>query len=443
MEQEPATPTASTLPPTEAEQIPKQPSRHPVISAETHRGVQLVCSSSTIAILADTIDIDDYKAQLHYFWGNIFLLVWNLKTKERQELFQDTVPDFVRDEDTKRRLEMEFDNCYRLFQTHFIGVVEAYGQRWKKSLAYQKFVEVDLHARYSLPNFPSDFMVNLIVSAFKCYRKQKRPKQYPIPPPPQTGQDLLQFQQWEGLEWNYCTAIDFWSFCLPAFETLAAPAKHIGWFMTNEETQDLAFQELGGVALELIRQYCVFEMRSPGGYSLDAHTHALRVVMPGILSEKFMNLYELSAKLGLSAVNIVGTPPIPDYTLAPWAPDDAHFSDEFDKTKTDQDVSISHVSCLASAGQTDSLFNERLKEVDVNVERIDEGLLPVDDVSTRDYEALAQTVKQVEDAISTTFAETLEESLADDVAYITSDHDPAVEDLSVPQLHAPLILDGP
>lgn len=153
-EQEPPIPIVTTLPPTEAEQVRKQPSSHPAISSGTYRGVVLVCSSSTIALLADTIDFGDYKTQLRYFWGHVFLLVRNLKTKERQEIFEATLPDFARNEEYKRRLETEFGNCYRLFQAQFIRVVEIYGQRWLKSPAHQKFLEVDLHARYSLPPFP-------------------------------------------------------------------------------------------------------------------------------------------------------------------------------------------------------------------------------------------------------------------------------------------------
>ena len=52
-------------------------------SGNTHRGPQLVCSSHAIAILADSIDFDDYKTQLYYFCGHIFLHVRNLKTQER------------------------------------------------------------------------------------------------------------------------------------------------------------------------------------------------------------------------------------------------------------------------------------------------------------------------------------------------------------------------
>lgn len=165
--------------------------------------------------------------------------------------------------------------------------------------------------------------------------------------------------------------------------------------------------------------------------------------MPRILNDVQMNLYELPMKLGLTAAILPSIPIMPDYTLAPWAPDNAHFGEKFDQTKADCDNTTANISCLALGGQNDALFNERLKEVNVNIERIDEGLVAVDDVSARDYEVSAQTVKRVEEAISATFAETLEESLADDIAYIISDHNPTVEDLSIPQLHAPLILDGP
>ena len=106
-----------------------------------------------------------------------------------------------------------------------------------------------------------------------------------MPVEPQKGQDLLQFEKWDGLRWNRTKAIEFWSICLPAFETSEAPEKHVGWFEARAGMEDVALQELGGIALELIRKFAVFEMRSPGGYSLEAHMNALRSVMPAISAE--------------------------------------------------------------------------------------------------------------------------------------------------------------
>src|SRR5437588_1969211 len=104
---------------------------------------------------------------------------------------------------------------------------------------------------------------------------------------------MIQFQEHEGLRWDYKCAIDFWSLCLPAFDTRVVLAKHVGWFLTEHDSDPaLAFKELSGVALELIRQFAVFELRSPGGYSLEAHTHALRNVMPAILGDSQVPLYD-------------------------------------------------------------------------------------------------------------------------------------------------------
>ena len=219
--------------------------------------------------------------------------------------------------------------------------------------------------------------------------KHKWPQQVPIPLPPQTGQDLLKFQEWTGLKWDYNCAIDFWSFCLPAFKRCDVPAKHIGWFLAED---DLGYKELSGVALELVRQFPVFEMRSPGGYSLEAHTHALRTVMPVSLKDNQVNLYELPQKLGISVVTLPDIPTMPNYDLAPWAPENMQYVDEFDETKTDLDVSTSHLSHGVLDQQDDELFNERLKEVDTNIQRIYEGLPLADELKAREAEVAVQFV---------------------------------------------------
>lgn len=227
---------------------------------------------------------------------------------------------------------------------------------------------------------------------------------------------------------------------MPAFKTRVAPAKHIGWFLADD---DLSFKELSGVALELIRQFAVFELRSPGGYSLEAHSHALRTVMPAILKDSQVNLYELPKKLGISTISLPEIPAMPNYNLIPWAPDTAPYADQFDEEKTDCDISTSYLSHGILDKQDDVLFNERLKEVDTNIQRIDEGLPPADELTARESEAAAQYVKDVEDDINTMFTETLRASLDEDEDYINSDYQPPIEDLAIPQLHAPLILDGP
>ena len=149
--------TTSVLSPAGRAQEPKVSAElstsHEQVSAKDHRSPHHVCSSHAIAILADSIDLDDYKTQLYYFWGHIFLLVRNLKTTERQEIFQATLPEFAQggSGDIRGKLETEFDMCYRQFQKHFIKVVEVYGQRWLKSSACQKYLEIELHARYFYP----------------------------------------------------------------------------------------------------------------------------------------------------------------------------------------------------------------------------------------------------------------------------------------------------
>ena len=201
---------------------------------------------------------------------------------------------------------------------------------------------------------------------------------------------------------------------------------------------------MSGIALELIRQFAVFEIRTPGGYSLEAHTHALRIVMPTLLGNSQIEVYELPQKLGLHAVTLPEIPSMPNYNLAPWGPEDAseQAGDGFDDSKTDLDASTSYLSYGALQRQQDVLLNEELKDIDSNIECVDEGLQATDELTVRESESATQYVKEVEDDINTMFTETLRASLNDD-GYLVSDYQPSVEDLAVPQLHAPLIIDGP
>lgn len=147
------------------------------LSGNTNRGSQLVCSSHAISILADSIDFDDYKTQLYYFWGHIFLLVRNLKTKERREIFEATLPEFAQGGEERSRLETEFDACYRLFQKQFIKAVETYGHRWLNSPACQKFCELEIYARYLPLSFPLIF--SLILTLYLIVNKSV-PNKFPF-----------------------------------------------------------------------------------------------------------------------------------------------------------------------------------------------------------------------------------------------------------------------
>lgn len=118
-----------------------------VISVASYRDRLSICSYESLALLEDAIDFDDYKVRLRYFWAYIFVIVRNLKSKERQDIFSATVPLFVQKGDMRIKLEMEFDSCYRTFQTHFIKQVEKYGRRWITSEACIKFREAEALSR--------------------------------------------------------------------------------------------------------------------------------------------------------------------------------------------------------------------------------------------------------------------------------------------------------
>lgn len=227
-----------------------------------------------------------------------------------------------------------------------------------------------------------------------------------MPVEPQIGQDLLQFEKWDGLRWNHTKAIEFWSICPPAFETSEATEKHIGWFETQPGMEGIALQELGNIALELIRRFAVFEMRSPGGYSLEAHMSALRSVMPTISAEAKFDLKDLPAHRGLTLLKLQGIVAIPNYKLDAWAVSDDNF-DEAD---------VENENTWSADGNEDPLFTEGLNEYDMNVAQTEEGLPATDDVTSREYDKDSRIAIQLEEEINATFSETLKAALEKEIA---------------------------
>ena len=102
-----------------------------------------------------------------------------------------------------------------------------------------------------------------------------------------------------GIKWNKHKAIDFWAMCLCAYETEEGPEDTTRWLHTKETAAETARKELDGVALELIRQFAVFEALHHGGYSPAQHVRALREVMPGVSRSRKAGLRDLVEQLAM------------------------------------------------------------------------------------------------------------------------------------------------
>ena len=117
------------------------------VSVNAFRALEYIGCEDAVPILRDSIDIDDYNQRLFYFWAHIFVVVRNLKSKERDAIFKKTVPDFAADYEQRGQLLDLFEDVYLSFQKQFIGKICYYGRMWIDSRACQEFLTVDKHAR--------------------------------------------------------------------------------------------------------------------------------------------------------------------------------------------------------------------------------------------------------------------------------------------------------
>ena len=102
-------------------------------------------------MLKGAIDFEDYKSCLPYFFGRIFLVVRDLRQKEREEICEKTMPEFVRlsrSATATADCEEAFEEVYRLTQFHFISRIIKYGRQWIKSKAGKEFISKSLLAKY-------------------------------------------------------------------------------------------------------------------------------------------------------------------------------------------------------------------------------------------------------------------------------------------------------
>ncbi|KAL7270740.1 hypothetical protein RUND412_006540 [Rhizina undulata] len=108
-------------------------------------------------------------------------------------------------------------------------------------------------------------------------KRQKKPCEYPLPDPPKTGQDLLNFRGHQGFIWDRAQATEFWKACLIALPTEPAKENEINWIEEGEDRIGTTwFNSLTSVSLELIRRFVIAEVEFNGAYSHDACRFDLR-----------------------------------------------------------------------------------------------------------------------------------------------------------------------
>jgi hypothetical protein len=106
------------------------------LAQETHLSVnafytlEYIGCESSVPILCNSIDIDDYNQRLFYFWSHICIIVRNTKLKEQDAIFNITVPEFAVDYEQQGQLLDIFENVYLLFQKQLIEKICYYGRMW-------------------------------------------------------------------------------------------------------------------------------------------------------------------------------------------------------------------------------------------------------------------------------------------------------------------------
>ena len=242
---------------------------------------------------------------------------------------------------------------------------------------------------------------------------------------------MITFNGHPGIKWNRTKATDPRSTCLPAFETQHAPPKFLAWFASAPDKSNTAIEELGSVALELIRRYAVFEMYHTNGYSIDAHITSLRAVMPSVTSGGRFGLIGLLGKLGICRKELGARPEIPNRRLEPWAGTD----EDFDESEIEAPEQPDYMS-------SNLLLSEELKLHDQSVKRVDEGLAGMDDEGPNGYADIdneaASAVEALDDEFRCSLRSQIEEGNLDEE--VTA---PMFEELAVPKLCEPVILNGP
>ena len=101
-----------------------------------------------LALLSGALDYDDYKLRLPYFFGRIFVVVRELKLKERQAMCHQIMPQFAQSaEPVMTKVEESFEEAYRSVRLHFIAKIVQYGRQWIKSDAGVELINKFLTAR--------------------------------------------------------------------------------------------------------------------------------------------------------------------------------------------------------------------------------------------------------------------------------------------------------
>ena len=195
------------------------------------------------------------------------------------------------------------------------------------------------------------------------------------------------------------------------------PEDTIRWFHIKKTAAETAQKELDGVALELIRQFAVFEALHPEGYSPTQHVKALREVMPSVSRSSKAGLRDLVEQLAIHPKEIGERPSVP--VIAKLWPGDSEAEDDGEG-----------LGALVAA---------ELSHVDTSNVRISEGLPPFDDEGPAGYAVYEREAANAHSAVLTTFERTLEQEISEEpllMELVQSSWD----QYAVPSLNAPNIL---
>ena len=117
------------------------------------------------------------------------------------------------------------------------------------------------------------------------YRKQKNKRLHPYPRPPQTPDNMIEFNGLKSLEWTQICTADFWSvglYCMNIEETMSGK---LGWIEGNEDKA--WFNALDRAALNLIQQYAVIGIDLT---NMDIYSVSLRDILCTVQTFSFDDL---------------------------------------------------------------------------------------------------------------------------------------------------------